>query len=125
MVRKEVLKWLDAGEIYPISDSSWVSLIQVVPKKGGTIVIKIESNALIPSRIVTGWRICIDYQKLNKATKKDHFPLPFMDQMLDKLAGHEYYCFLDGYSGYNQITIAPEDHEKTAFTCPYGTFAFR
>ena len=125
MVRKEVLKWLDVGVIYPIYDSSWVSLIHVVPKKGGTTVIKTESNALIPSKIVTGWRICIDYQKLNKATRKDHFPIPFMDQMLDKLAGHEYYCFLDGYSGYNQIAIASEDHEKTTFTCPYGTFAFR
>ena len=78
-----------------------MSPVQVVPKKGGTTVIKIESNVLIPSRIVTGWRICIDYRKLNKATKKDHFPLSFMDQMLDRLARHEYYCFLDGYSGYN------------------------
>ena len=67
----------------------------------------------------------MDYRKLNKATRKYHFPLPFIDQMLDKLAGHEYYCFLDGYSGYNQIAIAPEDQEKTTFTCPYGTFAFR
>ena len=63
--------------------------------------------------------------QLNTATRKDHFPLPFIDQMLDRLAGHEYYCFLDGYSGYNQIAIAPEDQEKTTFTCPYGTFAFR
>ena len=125
VVRKEVLKWLDAGVIYPISDSSWVSPVQVVPKNGGTIVIQTESNALLPSRTVTGWRICIDYRKLNKATRKDHFPLPFLDQMLDRLAGHEYYSFLDGYSGYNQITISPEDQEKTTFTCPYGTFAFR
>src|SRR3954465_7926069 len=63
--------------------------------------------------------------KLNDATRKDHFPLPFIDQMLERLAGHEYYCFLDGYSGYNQIAIAPEDQEKTTFTCPYGTFAYR
>ena len=56
--------------------------------------------------------------------RKDHFPLPFIDQMLDRLAGNEYFCFLNGYSGYNQITIAPEDQEKTTFTCPYGTFAF-
>ena len=67
----------------------------------------------------------MDYRKLNKATRKDHFPLPFIDQMLDRLAGHEYYCLLDGYSGYNQICIAPEDQEKTTFTCPFGTFAFR
>ena len=125
VVRKEVLKWLDTGVIYPISDSAWVSPVQVVPKKGGTTVIKTENNILLPSRTVTGWRICIDYRKLNKATRKDHFLLPFLDQMLDRLAGYQYYCFLDGYSGYNQIAIAPEDQEKTTFTCPYGTFAFR
>ena len=125
VVRKEVLKWLDTRVIYPISDSAWASLVQVVPKKGGTTVIRPENNILLPSRTVTGWRICIDYRKLNKATRKDNFPLPFLDQMLDRLAGHEYYCFLDGYSGYNQIAIAPEDQEKTTFTCPYGTFAFR
>ena len=125
VVRKEVLKWLDAGVIYPISDSAWVSPVQVVPKKGGTTVIKTENNILLPSKTVTGWRICIDYCKLNKATRKDHFPLPFLDQMLDRLAGHEYYCFLVGYSGYNQIAIALKDQGKTTFTCPYGTFAFR
>ena len=125
VVWKEVLKWLDTGVIYPISDSAWVSPVQVVPEKGGTTVIRTENNVLLPSRTVTGWRICIDYRKLNKATRKDHFPLPFLDQMLDRLAGHEYYCFLDGYSGYNQIAIASEDQEKMTFTCPYGTFAFR
>ncbi|KAM6562879.1 hypothetical protein CsatB_022877 [Cannabis sativa] len=88
-------------------------------------MIKNEKNELIPTRTVTGWRICIDYRKLNQATRKDHFPLPFIDQMLDRLAGQEYYCFLDGYSGYHRIAIAPEDQEKTTFTCPYGTFAFR
>ena len=125
VVRKEVLKWLDAGVIYLISDSSWVSPVQVVPKKGGTIVIRTKNNALQPSQTVTGWRISIDYRKLNKATEKDHFPFPFLDKMLDRLAGHEYYCFLDGYSGYNKTTISPEDQDKTTFTCPYGTFAFR
>ena len=109
----------------PILDSAWVSPVQVVPKKGGTTIIRTANNILLPSRTVTGWRICIDYRKRNKATRKDHFPLPFLDQMLDRLAGHEYYCFLEGYSGYNQISIAPEDQEKTTFTCPYGTFAFR
>ena len=69
--------------------------------------------------------VCIDYRKLNTATRKDHYHLPFIDQMLDRLARHPYLCFLDGYSGYNQISIALEDHEKTTFTCPYGTFAFR
>ena len=125
VVRKEVLKWLDTGVIYPISDNAWVSPVQVVPKKGGTTIIRTKNNTLLPSRTLTGWRICIDYRKLNKATRKDHFPLPFLDQMLDRLADNEYYCFLDGYSDYNQIVIAPEDQEKTTFTCPYGTFAFR
>jgi hypothetical protein len=97
----------------------------VVPKKGGTIVIKNEKNELIPTRTVTGWRVCIDYRRLNLATRKDHFPLPFIDQMLEWLAGHDYYCFLVGYSGYNQIAVAPEDQEKTAFTCPFGIFAYR
>ncbi|GJV70925.1 reverse transcriptase domain-containing protein [Tanacetum coccineum] len=84
-----------------------------------------DENELIPTRLVTGWRVCIDYRKLNEATRKDHFPLPFMDQMLERLAGNEYYCFLDGFSGYFQIPIDPKDQEKTTFTCPYGTFAYR
>ena len=88
-------------------------------------MIRNERNELIPTRTVTGWRVCIDYKKLNTAIRKDHFPLPFIDQMLDRLVGHPHFCFLDGYSGYNQISIAPEDQEKTTFTCPYGTFAFR
>ncbi|GJZ73412.1 reverse transcriptase domain-containing protein [Tanacetum coccineum] len=93
--------------------------------KGGFTVVENDENELIPTRLVTGWRICIDYQKLNEATRKDHFPLPFMDQMLERLAGNEYYCFLDGFSGYFQIPIDPHDQEKTTFTCPYGTFAYR
>ena len=125
VVRKEVVKLMDAGIIYPISDSSWVSPVQCVPKKGGMTVVKNDKNELIPTRTVTGWRVCIDYRKLNDATRKDHFPLPFIDQMLERLSGHDYYCFLDGYSGYNQIPLAPEDQEKTTFTCPYGTFAYR
>ena len=109
VVRKEVLKWLNAGFIYAISDSSWVSPMHVVPKKGGFTVIRNEKNELIPTRTVTGWRVCIDYRKLNTTTRKDHFPLPFIDQMLDRLAGHPHFCFLDGYSGYNQIAITPKD----------------
>ncbi|KAL5560543.1 hypothetical protein UlMin_036754 [Ulmus minor] len=119
VVKAEVIKLLDAGVIYPISDSAWVSPIHCVPKKGGITVVENENNELIPTRTVTGWRVCIDYRKLNDATRKDHFPLPFIDQMLERLAGHAYYCFLDGYSGYNQIAIAPEDQDKTTFTCPY------
>ena len=84
-----------------------------------------EKNKLLLIKTVTGWRICINYQRLNKVTRKDHFPLPFIDQMLDRLVGNEYFCFLNGYSGYNQITIAQEDQEKTTFTCLYGIFAFR
>ncbi|GKA13806.1 reverse transcriptase domain-containing protein [Tanacetum coccineum] len=82
-------------------------------------------NPKIPTRLVTGWRVCIDYRKLNDATRKDHFPFPFMDQMLERLAGNEYYCFLDGFYGYFQIPIDPQDQEKTTFTCPYGRFAYR
>nr|GEV39043.1 reverse transcriptase domain-containing protein [Tanacetum cinerariifolium] len=113
------------GLIYPISDSPWVSLVHCVPKKGGIIVVENEDNELIPTRLVTCWRVCIDYQKLNDATRKDHFPLPFMDQMLERLAKNELYCFLDGFFGYFQILIEPQDQENTTFTCPYGTFAYR
>ena len=81
----------------------------MVPKKGGFTVIRNERNELIPTRTVTGWRVCIDYRKLNIVTRKYHFPLPFIDQMLDKLVGHPHFCFLDGYSGYNQISITLED----------------
>ena len=125
VVKKEVIKLLDFGIIFPISDSEWVSPVQCVPKKGGMTVIKSESDELIATRVVNSWRVCMDYRKLNKVTKKDHFPFPYMDQMLDRLAGYSFYCFLDGYSGYNQIAISPEDYEKTIFTCPYGTFAFK
>nr|GEY42680.1 DNA-directed DNA polymerase [Tanacetum cinerariifolium] len=125
VIKKEVIKLLDAGMIYPISDSPWVSPIHCVPKKGGMTVVANENNDLIPTRLVTGWRVCIDYRKLNDATRKDHFPLPFMDQMLERLAGNEFYCFLDGFSGYFQILIDPQDQEKKTFTCPYGTFAYR
>jgi hypothetical protein len=125
VVRKEVLKLLEADMIYPISDSEWASPVQVLPKKGEMTVIQNENNELIPTRIVTGWRMCIDYRKLNQATRKDHFPLPFMDQMLERLVGQAYYCFLDGYYGYNQILVNPEDQEKTAFTCPFVVFAYK
>ncbi|GKC95738.1 reverse transcriptase domain-containing protein, partial [Tanacetum coccineum] len=125
VIKKEVEKLLDAGLIYLISDSPWVSLVHCVSKKGGMTIVKNEENELVPTRLVTGWRFCIDYRKLNEATCKDHFPLPFMDQMLERLAGNEFYCFLDGFSGYFQIPIEPKDQEKTTFTCPYGTFAYR
>ncbi|CAN6716285.1 unnamed protein product [Malus baccata var. baccata] len=125
VVKKEIIKLLDCGVIYPISDSRWVSPVQCVPKKSGVTVVANAENELVPQRIQTGWRVCIDYRKLNATTRKDHFPLPFIDQMLERLAGYAFYCFLDGYSGYNQIVISPEDQEKTTFTCPFGTFAYR
>ena len=105
VVKKEIIKLLDCGVIYPISYSCWVSPVQVVPKKSGVTVVKNEENELVPTRIQTGWRVCIDYRKLNATIRKDHFPLPFIAQMLERLVGHSFYCFLDGYSGYNQIVI--------------------
>ncbi|GJY52777.1 reverse transcriptase domain-containing protein [Tanacetum coccineum] len=124
VIKKEVIKILDAELIYPISDSPWVSLVLCVPKKGGMTVVENKDNELISTRLVTGWRV-IDYRKHNDATRKDHLPLPFIDQMLERLAGNEYYCFLDGFSEYFQIPIHPQVQEKTTFTCPYGTFAYR
>ena len=95
------------GFIYPISDSKRVSLLVVVPKKNGK------------------WRICVDYRELNKAILKDYFLLPFIDQVLDALAGNKYFLFLDGFSVYNQIKIALEYQDKTTFTCPRGTYAYK
>jgi hypothetical protein len=108
IVKEEIQKLLNFGFIYPIFDSKWVSPLVVVPKK------------------VTGkWIICVDFWELNKATLKDYFPLPFIDQVLDTLSGKKYFSLLDGYSRYNQILIAPEDQDKTTFTCPWGTYAYR
>ncbi|GJT56278.1 reverse transcriptase domain-containing protein [Tanacetum coccineum] len=121
VIKKEVIKLLDAGLVYPISDSSWVSPVHCVPKKGGMTVVENKDNELIPTRLVTRWHVCIDYRKLNDATRKDHFPLPFMDKMLKRLAGNEYYHLLDGFYVYFQIPIDLQDQEKTTFTCPYGT----
>ncbi|GJX19809.1 reverse transcriptase domain-containing protein [Tanacetum coccineum] len=125
VVKKEILKLLDTGIIYPIADSPWVSPIHCVPKKHGITVVTNENDELVPTRTVTGWRVCINYHKLNEATTKDHFPLSFMDQMLERLAGNKYLCFLDGFSRYFQIPIDPMDQEKTTFTCPFGAYAYR
>ena len=103
VVKKEVLKLLDVSVIYPIADSKWVSPTQIVPKKFRVTVVANENNELIPTRLTFGWRVCIDYGKLNGGTRKYHFPLPFVDQMLERVTGHEFYCFLNGYSGYKQI----------------------
>nr|GEW03592.1 hypothetical protein [Tanacetum cinerariifolium] len=107
-------------ELTPTSRSPWVSPVQVIPKKRGMTVVKNEKDELIPQWTVTGWRVCIDYCKLNNATRRDHFPLPFIDQMLKRLSGHDYYYFLDGLFGYFQIPIAPKDQEKTTFTVLTG-----
>jgi hypothetical protein len=125
VVKKEVLKLLHAWIIYLVPHSEWVSPVQVMTKKGGMTVVRNEKNELIPQQTITGWRMCIDYQKLNKATKKDHFPLPFTDEMLERLANHSFFCFLYGYSRYHQIPIHPDDQSKTTFTCPYKTYAYR
>jgi hypothetical protein len=123
VVKKEVLKLLKTVVIYLVSDSEWASPVQVAPKKGGMTVIRSEKNELIPLQIVTSWRMCIDYRKLNKATRKVYFPLPFIDEMLEILASHSF-CYLDGYSGYHQIPIHPDYQSKITFTCPYATFAY-
>ncbi|CAA7031632.1 unnamed protein product [Microthlaspi erraticum] len=120
IVKKKILQMLDVGIIYPISDSTWISSVHCVPKKGGIAVIKNDKEELIPTRTIVGHRICIYYRKLNSVSRKDHFPLPFIDQMLERLANHPFYCFLDGYSGFFQIPIHPNDQEKTTFTCRYG-----
>jgi len=95
-----------------------------VPKKEGFTVVENDKKELVQTCLPMKIRVCIDYRKLNAVTCKNHFPLPFIDQMLKRFAGHEYYCFLDEYSGYNQIPIAPKDQEKITFTCPFGTFAY-
>ena len=125
VVCAEVLKLLQADIIYPISDSTWVSLTQVVPKKSGVTTVHNEKGEEMPTRLTTGWRVCIDYRRLNEVTRKDHFPLPFIDQLLERIFSQPFYCFLDGYSSYFQIEIAVEDQEKTTFTCPFGTYAYR
>ncbi|PIN17394.1 DNA-directed DNA polymerase [Handroanthus impetiginosus] len=117
--RPNILKLLDAGVIYPISDSKWVSPVQVVPKKTGITVVENPVGELVPTRVQSGRRVCIDYRELNASTRKDHFPLPFIDQMLERLAGRSHYYCLDGYSGFHQIPVAPEDQEKTTFTSTF------
>ena len=109
MVRNEVLKLLDAGIIYPVADSEWVSPVHCVPKKGGITIVPNEDNELIPQRVVVGYRMCIYFRKINKVTKKYHYPLPFIDQMLERLSKKTHFCFLDGYSGFSQISVKAQD----------------
>src|SRR5215216_6540796 len=125
VVRTEILKLLEVGIIYPIVYNRWVSPVHCVPKKGGITVVPNDKNELIPQRIVTSYRMVIDFRKLNKSTRKDHYPLPFIDQILERLSKHTHFCFLDGYSGFSQILVSQEDQEKTTFTFPFGTYAYR
>ena len=125
VVRTEVLKLLQTGIIYPILDNPWVSPTQEVPKKLGITVVQNDKGKEVATRLTSGWRVCIDYRKLNVVTRKDNFPLPFIDQVLERVSGHPFYCFLEGYSGYFQIEIDVEDQEKTTFTCPFRTYAYR
>jgi len=107
IVKEELPKLLNARFIYPIPDNEWVSPLVIVPKMNGK------------------WRVCVDYRDLNIATQKDHFPLPFIDKVLDNLFGIFFFSFLDGFSGYNQINIAPQDQDKTTFTSPWGKFSYK
>ena len=119
IIKHKVLPTFQAIHIFSSQSCSSCS------KKGGMTVVRNDRNELIPTRTITGWRMCIDYRKPNEATRKDHYSLPFMDQMLERLAGQSFYYFLDGYSGYNQIAVDPQDQEKIAFTYPFGVFAYR
>ena len=125
VVRAEVLKLLQADIIYPISDSPWVSPTHVVPKKSGVTIVQNEKGEDMPTRLTTGWRVCIDYRRLNAVTRNDHFPLPFIDKLLERVSRHPFYCFLDGYFRYFQIEIAVEDQEKITFTYPFRTYVYR
>jgi hypothetical protein len=106
-IKLEVEKLLKAGFIYPVALTEWVSNPVPIDKKGGSI------------------RVCVDYRDINKACPKDNFPTPFIDQIVDECAGSEIFSLMDGFSGYNQINIAPKDQHKTTFICPWGTFAYK
>jgi hypothetical protein len=125
VVWKEVIKLLEARIIYPIADSKWVSPVHYVPKKGRMTVVPNDEDELVAQRTIVRYRMCINFRKLNKATRKDHYPLPFIDQMLERLSKHSHFCYLDGYLGFPQIPVHKDDQEKTTFTCLFGTFAYR
>ena len=123
--KKEVIRLLNDGIIYHVPNSEWVNPVHCVPKKGGLTMVEIEKSELTPQRTVTGWRMCVDYRKLNNATRKDQFPLPFIDEMLERLAKHSQFCYLDRFSGFIQIPIRTDNQHKTTFTYPYGLFAYQ
>ena len=97
----------------------------MVPTKSRVTTMQNERREDVPTCLTTSWRVCIDYRRLNAVTRKDHFPLPFIGQLLERFSGHPFYCFSDGHSGYFQIEIAGDDQEKTTFTCPFGTYAYK
>lgn len=107
VVKREVLKLLEAGIIYPKYESKWVSPVYFVPKKGGVTIVKNDKGETVAKHVEIGWRMCIDYRKLSKATRKYHFPLPFIDQMLERITRYSHFCYLDGYSGFFQIQFTP------------------
>ncbi|MCO5569004.1 hypothetical protein L7F22_022709 [Adiantum nelumboides] len=104
---QEVTKLLEAGIIYHVQEFEWVSPVVITPKKNGK------------------WRVCVNYKPLNAATQRNHYPLPFQDEILNQVAGHERYSIMDGFPGYFQIAIAPEDQLKTTFITTWGCFAYR
>ena len=115
VVQVEVLKLLQDDIIYLISNSPWVSPTQVVPKKPGITVVQNDKGEEVSTCLTFGWRVCIDYRKLNVVTRKDHFPLLFIDQVLERVSDHPFYCYLDGYSEYFHIEIVVEVQENTIF----------
>ena len=125
VVRKEVIRLLESGVIYPISDSKWVNPVHSIPKYGGITTIQNDKDEVLPTRTITEYKICVDFRKLNNITIKEHQPLPFMEQIIDRITSNSYYCLLDAYSGFSEIQIHSEDQEKTTFTCLYGTYAYR
>src|SRR3954468_4376190 len=106
-IREEVLKQFDAGFLAVVDYPPWIANIVPVPKKDGKV------------------RMCVDYRDLNKASSKDDFPLPHIDVLVDNTAQCKVFSFMDGFSGYNQIKMAPEDMEKTSFITPWGTFCYK
>jgi hypothetical protein len=125
VIRKEIICLLDAGIIYDVKESDWISHVHYVPKKGGFIYVPNKHNEMVPTRTIVGYRMCIDFIKVNKETRKDHYLLPFIDQTLERLARHSYFCYLDGYSGFSQIDVHPEDQLKTKFIYPFGLYVYR
>ena len=106
-VKEEIEKQFEAGFVLVTEYPEWVANIVPVPKKNGHI------------------RVCVDFRDLNEASPKDNFPLPHIDVLVDSTAGHELLSFMDGFSGYNQVLMAPEDREKTTFITPWGTYCYR